>query len=44
MANQQTYDAIVIGASSASVTRLCPAFAQAGKLPSSSVSMSGEPV
>jgi pyruvate/2-oxoglutarate dehydrogenase complex dihydrolipoamide dehydrogenase (E3) component len=30
MATQQTYDAIVIGASAAAVSRLCPAFAQAG--------------
>jgi pyruvate/2-oxoglutarate dehydrogenase complex dihydrolipoamide dehydrogenase (E3) component len=30
MATQQTYDAIVIGASTAAVSRLCPALAQAG--------------
>ena len=30
MASQQTYDAIVIGASTATVTRFCPTLAQAG--------------
>jgi pyruvate/2-oxoglutarate dehydrogenase complex dihydrolipoamide dehydrogenase (E3) component len=30
MTTPQQYDAIVIGASTASVTRFCPTFAQAG--------------